>query len=189
MSRYTFFELRDLNFYKNYLGDNFEYCGNFRLLGDIYLVVDEMSIVTGTKLGRQAGRLVESSSCEHDHYSQFIFHTHPNTSKFYPSTADLQKILKHVSINYSIIFTKFGVWVLRLSAADTFEKEYIESYPVVDKLQHIGDIFYRQTEHGRSYNPKAVNEYISRLQTAFHPLKIRFYTWELLDRKGVLRFN
>jgi hypothetical protein len=49
-------------------------------------------------------------SCVHNN-STYIFHTHPNTCKAYPSIEDMDRVLKyrHVTKN-SIIFTVWGVF-------------------------------------------------------------------------------
>jgi len=51
-------------------------------------------------------------SCQTRGLSQVIYHTHPNISKFYPSSEDILKIVKEKNkeIMCSIIFTKYGIW-------------------------------------------------------------------------------
>lgn len=169
------FELCDLQFYKNYLIDSFEYCGNFKLMGEDSLVIDRMSIVTGTKIGQKA--------CQHLFYSRFIFHTHPYTSKFYPSLQDMQKILKQSKIEYSVIFTGLGIWVLKLSGS--FSEELINSEKIKFTIKKANDILYSKTDGGYKFNKQAVNEYIEILQKKFKKLQIKFYSWEEIDTENI----
>ena len=52
----------------------------------------------------------------------YIIHTHPNTSKAYPSSEDILSTVRHSGVNISFIVTTIGVW--ELSYKDAF---YIDS--------------------------------------------------------------
>ena len=48
-------------------------------------------------------------------YPSFIGHTHPIQSHSYPSVEDLFKVLKHQEILVSLIATRWGIWMIKVT--------------------------------------------------------------------------
>jgi hypothetical protein len=55
----------------------------------------------------------ERLQCIHSMYSKIMFHTHPNVSKFYPSTEDIIKSIFFSQHMTSLIFSSIGIWDLK----------------------------------------------------------------------------
>lgn len=160
------FVLSDLNFYKNLIYEPFEVCGNLKLQ-NYMLLVEELSLTQGSDSNRPF--------CIHKKYSKFIFHTHPNHSKAYPSVEDIEKILKHKTIVYSIIFTKWGIWILNLNGS------YNENKILTNRLniKNLNAYIYRKTDRGHIIDIMAIKKYIYNLKKYFPELSIDFYEWDL----------
>ena len=47
-----------------------------------------------------------------DYRKGFIWHSHPYTTKFYPSAEDIIKVLKNIKVKRSYIITPFGYWII-----------------------------------------------------------------------------
>jgi len=112
----------------------------------------------------------KTGECTHSSYKRVIFHTHPYSSKFYPSTADIFKVLKHSRIQTSVIFSSLGIWEITLPGKMQItdkETEYIES---------LNTRLYKTTNRGREYSKEAINYYISKLMKIPH-LYVQFKLW------------
>jgi hypothetical protein len=149
--------LTNLNTFHNLLQKNIEYCGNFNIL-DNKLVIN--NIIKGT-----------SNSCKQDIYTKYIWHTHHNISKSYPSVQDIIKVMKHNNI-YSIIFTKWGIWVLN---CDTFYNINDIDIKLIDTL--LGHIYFN-TEKGRTNNIdfNIIDNFINNIQK-YYNINIGLYSW------------
>ena len=90
-------------------------------------------------------------SCVHiekDKYT-IIWHTHPYTSKFYPSTNDLittKKIRNGERIQISILYTTLGMWIIQ-SLDDRAYQDGPQYYE--DAIRAINKDFYESTNGGR----------------------------------------
>lgn len=139
-----------------------EFCGIFDLIESNTLVLNENSVVAGiNKNGRK--------SCTHIQYSKFIWHTHPNGSKYYPSNEDIYKILKHKSISDSYIFTPFGYWHMHYSLTINNKKTY-------DFIDKVNKWFYFNTNKGREYNKDIILKYCTKLN------KIKFFSIKFQEK-------
>lgn len=120
-------------------------------------------------------------------YYGIIWHTHPNTSKYYPSIEDLLTLVKTRfklyncrSIKLSIIYTKYGIWILR---THDFIKDVTYLIHKITKLIESANYdFYTNTNNGRKYCNKEIKKYIDALRKYFN---IKFFTYEDCDRKDL----
>lgn len=82
-----------------------EICG-FLKLDDNKLIIDKESLNPGKTFPR--------NHCYHltKSYPRFVFHTHPLTSKPFPSLEDIEHVSKHPG-TIQLVVTNFGIWVLR----------------------------------------------------------------------------
>ena len=166
---------------QNYVTYGNEVCGNFYMDDYDELVIDEDSIVTG-----------QQSVCKHDHYSDYIWHTHPYNGKYYPSVEDILKVMKNKGrIVRSWIFTKHGFWTIEYDGDEPYteydareegyEPTYLGSmllneYPrVIDGsgfIDEANDRFYRETHGGHQYNNNVIWNYIDYLEGGIPGLDI-----------------
>jgi len=66
----------------------------------------------------------------HGYQNGIICHTHPYSSKAYPSSEDILNVIKHSSVKLSLIVTTIGVWELSLQdsvSIDLKDTEHIKS--------------------------------------------------------------
>jgi hypothetical protein len=138
----------EIEFAKSKLTDSFEYCGKY--------VTDNISgIKSGTTciLRRHqdnAGALDKKGRPFCDIYEKqfygIVWHTHPNTSKFYPSTEDIIMVKKTrdgEQIKLSVIYTSIGIWTLQALGDDLDTTE----------IEKINADFYRNCFRGRPTTP------------------------------------
>ena len=155
-----------------------EVCGNFFIDDWNEAQIDEQ---IGTSQG-------ERSVCRHNRYSQFIWHTHPQHGKYYPSAEDIIKIMKNNhKIQRSWIFTTHGYWTIEYTGDQintNNESSYLydmllNEYPRVVNgsgiIDEINDWFYGETNRGREYNNYMIWEYIDALESNIPGLEIWWY--------------
>jgi hypothetical protein len=138
----------EIEFAKNKLTDSLEYCGKY--------VTDDISKI---QLGATCilkrhddnpGALDAKGRpyCdlrEKELYG-IVWHTHPNTEKFYPSTEDIlmvKKTRKGEKIKLSVIYTSIGIWTLQAFGDDLDTTE----------IERINTNFYRNCFRGRPTTP------------------------------------
>jgi hypothetical protein len=158
---------------------NTEVCGNFFIDDWNEAQIDEQ---IGTSRG---GRSV----CRHKRYSQFIWHTHPQHGKYYPSAEDIIKIMKNNhKIQRSWIFTTYGYWTMEYTGdhihvnndgSSYLYDMLLNEYPRVVNgsgiIDEINDWFYEETNRGREYNNYMIWEYINALESNIPGLEIWWY--------------
>ena len=173
-----------------------EYCGNCVPNGDhISLNLDNM--LTGSILD---GR----GTCTYKEHSNVLWHTHPLTSRPWPSGEDIAKVIKSrhdVAIDkipiVSLIFTKWGLWEI-VTAIDN--KINIDDNTVTNINNLGGKIFEEKWKRNqnnmclddftniewRQSIVNRINDYIARLATHIDVLNpntngggfIRFSFWD-----------
>jgi hypothetical protein len=115
--------------------------------------------------------------CDYENYSNIIWHTHPTTSKFYPSLEDIEKVIKLRNRNVikdSYIITEFGIW--QLSAINYI----LIADDIRQNIQNILDSLYWKTNRGRNYQENAVNETLNELNMLLdNILETKFFTYPL----------
>lgn len=112
----------------------------------------------------------KSGECTHNSYQRVIFHTHPHSAKFYPSTADIFKVLKHSRIQTSVIFSSLGIWEITFTGKMPITKKEI------DYVEKLNIQLYKSTERGRKYSKEAIDYYISKLMK-IPKLYVQFKLW------------
>ena len=151
---------------KSKLYEDVEYCGKY--------VTDDVSavqrgapcILRNHELNR--GSEINGRPCcdisEKDLYG-IVWHTHPNSEKFYPSLEDIlmvKKIRKNEKIKLSVIYTSIGVWLLE-SLGDDLDRTNIDI--ITKKINQINKDFYFTCYNGRTTTPgfdlQTVLEYIN----------------------------
>ena len=92
-----------------------------------------------------------------------IWHTHPQTSKFYPSVEDMRKVIKN-SINTSIIFTIVGQWTITCANNWGVIPGLNKGKYIFKQLKAHNDWIYRHSDKGRiNPGPQILNQYMSEL--------------------------
>lgn len=87
--------------------------------------------------------------CQHSKYTKYIWHTHTNIHKGYPSAEDIVKILKWRANDFprvSVLFTPWGIWEIF-----TVQKVTIPEYrlqQILNDISHAFDGLYHITEKG-----------------------------------------
>jgi len=97
--------------------------------------------------------------CLYENYNKIVWHSHPTSSKFYPSLEDILKIIKQKNaiIDYSYIFTKFGFWTLH-------SIEHIEIDDLLpERITNLLNELYFNTTKGRVYNAESVDIFINKI--------------------------
>lgn len=139
---------KDIVITKKRLNNNHEYCG--------YLVEVPSServkmVDSGTHGRGKDGRVM---CIQKPPYQKYLWHTHPNTSKSYPSAEDIITMLKPrsntESVLDSVIFTKWGIWELHC------KNKHDVSCLDPQKLSNMFTDLYKATGGGRDNADKAV---------------------------------
>ena len=162
---------------------NYEVCGHIRICDDNLILVEtnQGNIISNGKRG----------SCQYDSYGKYIWHSHPNISKGYPSMEDIQKSLKLRNtdvIQVQIILTSWGIWEIY-----TGNKKHITP-EIQDRLKsfklNINSWLYSKSLKGKQLpQDKILNKYIRILKHDFKDfkLKVKFTSWEKIFNKGYYR--
>jgi hypothetical protein len=134
----------EINFAKSKLTDGLEYCGKYVTdnVSDATYILRRHDDNPGAvdKKGRPYCDIREK-----DLYG-IVWHTHPNASKFYPSTEDIIMVKKRRNgekIKLSVIYTSIGIWLLE-GLGDDLDKTEIE---------RINTDFYQKCFRGRPITP------------------------------------
>lgn len=135
-----YISLKNLEIVKNYVFSiNNEICGNLyeTQTGSMASVVDRKGIIENDRV-----KVIPSM------YTKYMWHTHPHTSKSYPSSEDIVRILGiHKDNVCEIIFTSWGIWKLFCN----YKKELSERKKnfLLHEIQKILDVIYYSTEKGK----------------------------------------
>ena len=147
------------------LDQEVEYCGHFQNIdGTLYIVTEQ------TNRGNfDNGRAM----CSYISYNNIIWHTHPNTSKYYPSLEDILKVLKHQTIYYSYIFTKYGYWTLYFEGVFS----HVADPKFTKFVDDVNNKFYFESGNGREFNPEVIEYYVNKLSSTIAGFQISFNTY------------
>lgn len=130
-------------------------------------------------VGKKTGR----PSCVFKRYSKYIWHTHPRSSKGYPSAEDIAKTLKHSDIHTQFIFTDWGIWEL-------YSRKHSQpNERIIKAINAEANALYNVTNRGRvltKSNRHALNSYIEALTYNLrkHEFQITFIGWNELKRNS-----
>lgn len=163
----NFFKINeeDLKNIRNTFIEGVEYCGTFN-----YYNGTLFNVQSDTNRGSSdAGRAM----CVYKKYDNFIWHTHPNTSKYYPSREDILKILKHDIIRFSYLFTQYGYWLMNFEG----KLPSVEDPALHKFINDTNEKFYHATNSGRTFNKEAIEIYIKDLITGIGGFNIGFFNY------------
>jgi len=153
----------EIEFAKSKLSTNVEYCGKY--------VVDNIdNIFSGKKIvlrqdDTNVGNFSQRAYCDIRNKGLYsvVWHTHPNSLKFYPSLEDIimvKKVRNMEQIKLSIIYTSIGIWLLE-------SLDGVLSQTIIDNIEVINTNFYRRCFKGRTttpnYNFETVLHYINNV--------------------------
>jgi hypothetical protein len=121
------------------------------------------------------------SSCQLDKNYPIIWHTHPVSSKFYPSIQDILKVIKH-STQISYIFTSQIIWIITCSNKWGTTPSFQKNGSVYNTLESINNNLYRKSQYNARILPEnnnIIEEYIYELNGALVEFgwNIRFSNW------------
>jgi len=156
------------NIYNNKLTLDYEVCGFIEKHKLNSLKVNQKENISTDTVRR---------NCQTRGYSQVIYHTHPNTSKFYPSVEDIMKLVKvkNKKIMCSIIFTKYGIWeIIRKNFEECIDEKNDDDE---EELRKILNNIYHENENGRKIkNLKGIYESIELIKEIID-IDIHFTLW------------
>ena len=132
---------------KSISDDDFEICGYIDTVDHKFIYINR----------GESKKKKEKASCPFSQIKQYThsWHTHPSTSKYYPSTTDLWKNFKY-NQKTMIIFTRYGMWQIQYDGKKKYKKIPQE---ICYKIKEIETNFYNNTERGRDWNKEAVDKY------------------------------
>lgn len=146
----------EIEFAKSKLYDLYEYCGKY-VTDDISCIQkDYTCLLRRHEVNTGSSNKVGRPYCDiynKDLYA-IVWHTHPVTSKFYPSTEDIlmvKKIRNGEKIKLSIIYTIIGIWVLVGMEDDDLNDTDIDK--IKKNINIINTDFYYSCYNGRSSTP------------------------------------
>jgi len=140
----------EIDYAKSLLSEDVEKCGKY--------VADNLNtptIILRRDRDIYSGHRSQRASCDiinKDLYS-VIWHTHPNTSKYYPSRQDIimvKKLRNGEQIKLSVIYTSIGIWLLE-SLDSTTDIEQL--HKIGKKIDKINKEFYGNCFKGRITTP------------------------------------
>ena len=108
----------------------------------------------------------EKGYCYFTDEYDILWHTHPYTSKPYPSTTDLLKVVKYNN-NISFIFCIFGLWTIKFSE----RRDNAVINKIREKIGEKGGIeytYYDITKRGMQPTAKALHNYIEGIKLIFN---------------------
>jgi hypothetical protein len=173
----------DIYWIKYFISLNTEACGNLILFDNrASLYLDNVSEY---KEGERPSCIVPSKNRK-----GFYWHTHPYSSKGYPSTEDILKCLKDVG-TYHFLFSKWGIWCMITLNKIAINKEIIK-----DLLSKYNDNLYHITDKGRyevdtEEKLKNILEYKEKVEKYLNKfdIKISFEPWISINSKSYYTFG
>ena len=165
---------------KNMLTREREFCGNFKIDKNDIMHYSQSPVLGPKIIYDPVKNKKLRGSCTTDTITPYYWHTHPNISKYYPSIEDIMKTTKkrNMTMKYSIIFTKWGIWTLSSNSFDsqayTKYKEYYKK-----KISIINNFFYNHTVNGMEYNTTSITQYCDSINYIYRNLKYKctFTKW------------
>jgi hypothetical protein len=132
------------------------------------------------------------ASCMLKRYSRYIWHTHPHTSKAYPSWEDIITVIKHHNINdknsntkfwpeVSLIFTFWGIWDVRCKNKTKMTEKYQKYIEQVHN--YCVKKLYKETKGRQAIDstdlPDEFSNCINRKLESFSPFfQLKFTPWK-----------
>jgi hypothetical protein len=117
--------------------------------------------------------------CKYKSYTSVIFHSHPKTSRSYPSYEDIEKVKKHDKIKVSIIATRWGIYVIKKNNTIITDKDKVDKY--------LKFIYNLENSTGFSKVEKTLGEFTPNVEDTLETyikklgyytgLKFSFYNW------------
>jgi len=96
--------------------------------------------------------------CQHSEYTKYIWHTHPYTTKPYPSAEDVIKVLKYRQSGYpeeSLIFSSWGVWELCASSKIKLDDVWLQYLLNITK-EAFGSIYHITEKGSKPLNSRSL---------------------------------
>lgn len=170
-----------------------------------YIFIDENSCNLGQKIAYEQKGTSEvkyRGSCTHkvvstqSKFPDFILHTHPITSKPYPSYEDIRTVFKMKDLKASIIATRDGLWILSITRNDV--KDYIRRNHTVNNHfnydsfddeykngieYYLTKIYYIFTEdRSKPLLIQNIYEIIDKINSKYG-IHLQYYNWADILRK------
>ena len=178
----------DLHLMKRLIFDSQEeVCGNFLTKEEVRRSKIEIKQEEQEDLNIYISSVGTEHSCEHKFYSKYIWHTHPDIGKAYPSPTDFMKVLRNNITSF--VFTSWGIWELYADKPKTIDA--ITRHKLETKyLKPIGNKIYEYTERGRSISltseqHHSITHFSDKLVKLFNSLgygiHVNFTEWKDID--------
>lgn len=134
----------------------------------------------------------DEKSCNHSTYSTYIVHTHPKKAYFFPSPADIIKVLKSRNkiIKISLIFSEYGVWCLATKKHKD-EKVILQSTIEKDLLffnhKHFQILKNKNKNVSKDDLDNAIKSYITDVNYYLRSYEfiLGFVDWDTVNENGL----
>ncbi len=121
--------------------------------------------------------------------TQFLYHSHPLTSRSYPSAEDIVKLLKKPKKHsLSVVSTRWGIYIIKQTAASLNQK--IEENDVHKYKKMISNVLsvigFMENDKGYKegvYSEELKDDEIGKINDALHTIEmntkldVKFYKW------------
>lgn len=155
------------------------------------LTIDNKTITLG--VGKQE-RQRASCSYTREYKGNYIYHSHPNESRSYPSSEDIVKVLKTDKLRFSIIATRWGVYIIKPTNksheiasmwSDRKQKYYMDKIKkYIDKIGIMeNDKGYKEGTYDDIYPDEeelVVEKNLEKIRKITF-LRLKFCTWRELN--------
>ena len=140
----------EIHYAKSLLSEDVEKCGKY-----VADNLDTPTIILRRDIDIYSGHRSQRASCDiiNKNLYSVIWHTHPNTSKYYPSRQDIimvKKLRNGEQIKLSVIYTSIGIWLLE-SLDSTTDIEELKQ--IGKEINEINKAFYENCFKGRITTP------------------------------------
>ena len=128
-----------------------EYCGNCVISNNMVSLNLDNKLIGDVVNGR--------GTCKYEEHSNILWHTHPLTSRPWPSGEDIEKMIKprpHIENDkipvVSLIFTKWGIWqiVVPMHSKGDIDKKTVKS--ISDLGGHLFENIWKHTVNSICFN-------------------------------------
>jgi len=165
------------------------FCNKFEVC--MYMNIKNNILYVNKSTINEGEELLEKGSirglCRYKYkYEKYICHTHPYTTRSYPSLEDILKVIKHkLLIDVSIISTRWGIWTLVNK-----NKNFKESDININKInEYINKLGYLENSLGYKENiyVKDISPYLTNIKdicnklSKYSFLHIKFVEWNRLQ--------
>lgn len=166
------------------LGKRHEYCGIFIKHSNNMLMIHPKRVEGDLIKWEYDKKDYSRGTCSHNKFDladwRFIYHTHPVASLPYPSGEDYVKVMPPSAIEYSLVFTIWGIWQIFIPIKVGFsENEAKLRHDDLNKSGHT-HFFHPDSGIGYIFVKQDIENYLIEINSKLSGLnaRIRFTSWK-----------